>query len=132
MREFFESLARRAASAGDKCAIVSASGPVSYAALIGRVRAHAQWAAKLPDRVGLLFAKGADHLVCDLALSFAGKEIVPLPEFFSDAQLSHIVRTAQLCHIVSDAPSIERAKRLGLTAQQLGNESTPDIEPSGA
>ena len=74
MREFFEGLLRQAAVAGDNAALVSANGALSYRALLERVRGHAQWATRLPHRVGLLFTKGTDCVVCDLALSFAGKE----------------------------------------------------------
>jgi long-chain acyl-CoA synthetase len=133
MREFFEGLLRQAAVAGDNAALVSSSGTVSYRALVERVRGHAQWATRLPHRVGLLFTKGMDYVVCDLALSFAGKELVPLPEFFSDAQLLHIVHVAQLSDVVADRASAERGKRLGLTVHELDAESVTNIAPaSGA
>jgi acyl-CoA synthetase (AMP-forming)/AMP-acid ligase II len=102
MHEFFEGLLHHATIAGDNAALVSANGALSYRALVERVRGHAQWATRLPHRVGLLFMKGTDCVVCDLALSFAGKELVPLPEFFSDAQLLHIVQVAQLSDVVAD------------------------------
>ena len=130
MREFFECLKRRAAVSGEKPAVVSPAGTLSYAALIARVRGHAQWAGRLPQRVGLLFAKGPDTIVCDLALSFAGKELVPLPEFFSDAQLSYIIQAAQLSDAVADSASVERAMRLGLTVHHLVAESCADIAPA--
>jgi long-chain acyl-CoA synthetase len=133
MREFFEGLLRQAAVAGDNAALVSSSGAVSYRALVERVRGHAQWATRLPRHIGLLFTKGMDYVVCDLALSFAGKELVPLPEFFSDAQLLHIVHVAQLSDVVADRASAERAKRLGLTVHELDAESVTNIAPaSGA
>ena len=69
---------------------------------MSRIRAGAEWAQVLPDRVGLLFGSAADCLVADLALSFAGKELVPLPACFSDAQLAHIIATAALSHVVCD------------------------------
>jgi acyl-CoA synthetase (AMP-forming)/AMP-acid ligase II len=107
MREFFEGLLHRAAVAGKKPALVLPNGAISYRELIEHVRGHAQWAMRLPQRVGLLFTKGPDYIVCDLALSFAGKELVPLPEFFSDAQLLHIAQVAQLSHVVADSASAE-------------------------
>ena len=67
----------------------------------------------------------------DLALSFAGKELVPLPAFFSDAQLLHIIRMAQLSHVVSDPRLGERARNLGLIVCEPGSEDTPSIEPAG-
>ena len=130
MHEFFEGLLHHAAVAGDNAALVSANGALSYRALVECVRGHAQWATRLPRRVGLLFTKGTDCVVCDLALSFAGKELVPLPEFFSDAQLLHIAQAAQLSDVVADRASAERAKRLGLAVQELDAESVTDIAPA--
>jgi len=130
MHEFFEGLLHQAVVAGDNAALVSANGVLSYRALVERVRGHAQWATRLPHHVGLLFVKGADYVVCDLALSFAGKELVPLPEFFSDAQLLHIVQVAQLTHVVADRASAERAKRLGLTVHELDADSVTNIAPA--
>ena len=129
MHEFFEGLLHQAAVAGDNAALVSANGALSYRTLLERVRGHAQWATRLPHRVGLLFTKGADCVVCDLALSFAGKELVPLPEFFSDAQLLHIAQVAELSDVVADQASAERVKRLGLTAHELDAESVTNIAP---
>ena len=130
MREFFEGLSHRAAIAGDQPALISPNGALSYRALIERVRGHAQWAMRLPQRVGLLFTKGPDYIVCDLALSFAGKELVPLPEFFSDSQLLHIAQAAQLTHVVADPASAAQAKRLGLTVHLLDTESVTNIAPA--
>ena len=130
MLEFFEGLHRRAAAAGQRPAIVSADGALSYAALLQQVRGKARSAASLPHRIGLLAANGTDSIVCDLALSFAGKEVVPLPEFFSDAQLSHIIQSARLTDAVTDARSIERARRLGLVIHHLSADAVPDISPA--
>jgi long-chain acyl-CoA synthetase len=130
MREFFEGLLHRAAVAGNKPALVSPSGAISYGELIERVRGQAQWATRLPQRVGLLFTKGPDYVVSDLALSFAGKQLVPLPEFFSDAQLLHIAQAAQLSHVVADSASAGRAKKLGFTVHLLDAESVTNIAPA--
>jgi long-chain acyl-CoA synthetase len=120
MRDFFRELSRRAVVAGARPAIVGPAHAFSYQDLLSRIRAGAQWAQTLPDRVGLLFGSAADCLVADLALSFAGKELVPLPAFFSDAQLAHIIATAALSHVVSDKVCGDRARRLGLMASELG------------
>ena len=130
MRKFFERLSRQAAIGGNQLALASATGPVSYHELIERVRGHAQWATQLPHCIGLLFNKSPDQVICDLALTFAGKELVPLPEFFSDAQLSHIIRTTRLTDVIADSPSIERAKRLGLTVHRLGAASIANVSPT--
>ena len=119
MRAFFEALAVRANTRGAETALVSPAGTVSYAQFVERVRGHAQWARRLPSRVGLLFSKGPEQILADLALSFAGKELVPLPDFFSDAQIRHIIHATRLSEIVADPQNLERAARLGVKAHPL-------------
>ena len=130
MREFFELLGRRAAIAGDQRAIITTECSLSYGELFDRVRSVAQWACRLPQRVGLLYGKSSDGIVSDLALSFAGKELIPLPAFFSDSQLSHIICTTQLSHALVDPGMGDRAKRLGLVVCEPCAASTPGIEPT--
>jgi long-subunit acyl-CoA synthetase (AMP-forming) len=130
MRAFFESLAARADTRGAETALVSPAGRVSYAQLIERIRGHAQWAGSLPPRVGILFSKGPDQILADLAMSFAGKELVPLPDFFSDAQLSHIIETTRLSEIIADPHNLERAARLGVKARTLATTALPSHEPA--
>ena len=130
MREFFKSLGRRAAIAGDQRAVVTPECSISYGELFDRVRSVAQWAHRLPHRVGLLSGKSSDGIVSDLALSFAGKELIPLPTFFSDAQLSHIIFTTQLSHAIVDPSMRDRAKRLGLVVCEPCVENTFSLEPT--
>ena len=130
MHAFFESLAARANIRGAETALVSAAGTVSYAQLIERVRGHAQWARPLPSRVGLLFSKGPEQILADLALSFAGKELVPLPDFFSDAQIRHIIHATQLSEIVADPHNLERAARLGVKVHTFATAALPNHGPA--
>jgi long-chain acyl-CoA synthetase len=130
MRDFFESLNRRAAVAGDELAIIGSGCSLSYQELLTRVRSVAQWSICLPQRIGLLSGSTPEGIISDLALSFAGKELVPLPAFFSDAQLLYIIRTAQLSHVVSDPRLGERARKLGMIVCEPGSEDTPSIEPA--
>jgi long-subunit acyl-CoA synthetase (AMP-forming) len=130
MREFFDALSHRATIAGARPSIVAPARTLSYQDLLSRIRDGAEWARILPDRVGLLFGDPADCLVADLALSFAGKELVPLPAFFSDEQLAHIVRTAELTHVVNDSICGDRARRLGLIADELGAAGGSGREPA--
>jgi long-chain acyl-CoA synthetase len=130
MHEFFRELLRRTAIAGARPAIVAPAGTLSYQALLSRIHDGAEWACNLPDRVGLLYVSAADCIVADLALSFAGKELVPLPTFFSDAQLKHIIRSADLSHVVCDSVSGERAGKLGLIASALGAVTSGGREPA--
>lgn len=130
MREFFAELLGRAATAGEQPALVSASGSLTYDTLLQRVRAGAGWATCLPERIGLLFANPAEYAVADLALTFAGKELVPLPAFFSDGQLKSILQSAQLSLAVTDAACRERARTLGLAVTELGAVSSTAATPA--
>ena len=130
LRSFFLRLSRCAEVAGSKRALAQPGAVLSYAQLVERVRGVAQWATVLPARVGLLCGRTIDAVIADLALAYAGKELVPLPDFFSDGQLSHLIRAARLSDAVADSVSAERLKRLGLSVWSLGCESTPALEPA--
>ena len=129
MREFFEQLAGRAAKAGASVALVTGDGVLSYAALAEEVLARAGAAEHLPEMVGLLFTNRKEYILADLALSFAGKELVPLPDFFSDAQLEHIIRTTGLSDVVTDAASVARAESLGLNRHILSGSRRKSGHP---
>jgi long-subunit acyl-CoA synthetase (AMP-forming) len=130
MRDFFTELSRRAMCAGGRPALVAQSRSFTYAQLLSRIYAGATWATCLPERVGLLFADSADYALADLALTFAGKELVPLPAFFSDGQLDYIVRAAGLSHVVADAVCAQRAGKLGLATSELGAAAASVAEPA--
>jgi len=130
MRAFFEKLSGRLPVGGLQPAVVRPGLCLTYRDLIARTREGAEWSRALPSRVGLLFTGMADHMLADLALSYAGKEIVPLPSFFSDAQLAHIVRSTKIAHVLCDAVSIARARGLGLIAAELGAAPCASNEPA--
>jgi len=130
MREFFTRMSRRASIAGSRPAVTTPDGSLSYEQLLARVRAAAQWSSALPRRVGLLFGNSLDAIVADLALTFAGKELVPLPAFFSDAQLGHVIAAARLSHAVADRDLVERARRLGLLAFVPSASAMPAMWPA--
>jgi long-subunit acyl-CoA synthetase (AMP-forming) len=130
LRSFFHRLSRQAEVAGGKRALTEPGAHLSYAQLVAQIRGAAKWAAALPARVGLICRRTVDAVVADLALAYAGKELVPLPDFFSDAQLLHMIGAARLSDAVADSISAERLKRLGLSVWSLGCESTPALEPA--
>jgi long-subunit acyl-CoA synthetase (AMP-forming) len=130
MREFFKSLAIRAAADGDALALASPGSTLTYAALFERISREAHWASRLPDKVGCLFGKGADGIVADLALTFAGKLLVPLPDFFSDTQLQYIAHTTQLTDVVTEPAWVDRVRRLGFSAHVPVTDHTSALEPA--
>jgi long-subunit acyl-CoA synthetase (AMP-forming) len=68
--------------------------------------------------LGLLLDNGPSWVVADLAASAAGMTLVPLPGFFSDAQLRHALTDAGVDVILTDQPL--RFSALG----GIGPEST--------
>lgn len=70
----------------------------------GALQSELEWLQrKLPaGRIGLLLGNGAHWACIDLALMRTGSVCVPLPLFFSDAQLAHVIDTAGLDWIISD------------------------------
>jgi long-subunit acyl-CoA synthetase (AMP-forming) len=68
--------------------------------------------------LGLLLDNGPPWVVADLAASAAGITLVPLPGFFSDAQLRHALTDAGVNAILTDQP--QRFSALG----GIGPEST--------
>ncbi len=56
----------------------------------------------LANRVGLLLANGVHWACLDLALLKGDRVCVPMPEFFSDSQLLHLIRDADLDMVVTD------------------------------
>jgi long-subunit acyl-CoA synthetase (AMP-forming) len=68
--------------------------------------------------LGLLLDNGPSWVVADLAASAAGITLVPLPGFFSDAQLRHALTNAGVDVILTDQPL--RISALG----GIGPEST--------
>jgi long-chain acyl-CoA synthetase len=57
------------------------------------------------QRIGLLLANGCPWAILDLAAHHRRAACIPMPSFFSDAQLQHLIVDAGLELIISDQPS---------------------------
>lgn len=57
------------------------------------------------QRIGLLLANGCPWAVLDLAAQLQGATCIPMPSFFSDQQLRHLVEDAGLVLIITDQPA---------------------------
>ncbi len=108
----WSSIQRVAGSHAAAVAVRGASGPgLSYAGLIAEVeRAARVLRASGSRRPGLLADNGIDWIVSDLACLTLGLPCVPLPGFFSDAQLAHAASSAGLDAVLTDDP--DRAGRV--------------------
>ncbi len=94
---FYQHLTALAQSRPQHVALEDAQQQLSYAVLIGELDARiARLRRSNAQRVGLALDNGVDWALWDLALLFAGIVNVPLPGFFSAAQLAHVTEQAGL------------------------------------
>lgn len=129
MHEFFAALRGHAAEMPERVALVAPETTLTWRELAERAGRAARWAECLPRRVGLLCGKSVDGFVADVALAFAGRETVPLPDFFAAGQLAHIVDAAGLDCVVADPASLARAGDLGVSAVALEAAAEPLASP---
>jgi long-subunit acyl-CoA synthetase (AMP-forming) len=122
-------LDRCAATDGARAAFSDRRCSVDYATLARRVAGAAEALRTLPETVGLLGPSSIDWLVTDLAAWATGKRLVPLPHFFSDAQLEHIVTDAGIDTIIAADDQMARAGKLCGHAMPLP-QSEADWQPA--
>jgi long-chain acyl-CoA synthetase len=105
----------------DAAALRDEAGTLDYA---GLVRELDRLAAVLDgERIGLLLDNGLPWACLDMAILQRGAVCVPMPGFFSDDQLRHLIGDAGLDRIVTDQP--ERLAAL------LGDVATTTLEVAG-
>lgn len=74
--------------------------------------------------IGLLAPNGVAWAVAQLAALWAGRTIVPLPTFFTAAQLGHVVRDASVDCILATPGLIGRAEGSGIATRLLDISAT--------
>ena len=114
MADGIDALFAHAAASPVKPAIIAGVTATNYGDLAAAVRAVGARALGLPGVVGLMASRDARGIAWDLGLAAAGRTVVPLPDFFSDAQLAHIARDAGLETVVCPAGARARLAGLGL------------------
>jgi long-subunit acyl-CoA synthetase (AMP-forming) len=126
MRQLFDSMKRHASDAAELIAVSDQHGQLSRRELFARVAALAADLTGQPQTIGIFAPNGLSWVIAQLACALAGKIVVPLPTFFSPAQLGHIVRDASVELILA-------AKQMtALTAQSGVATSVIDIHRLGA
>ncbi len=103
MNKLLASIARHAEERPNHIALCDGAYEISYRDLLEEIERVA------PNyylrRVGVLLANGCAWAIIDLAIRHWGLACIPMPSFFSDAQLQHIVTDAGLDLIITDQPS---------------------------
>ncbi|MCP4768392.1 MAG: long-chain fatty acid--CoA ligase [Gammaproteobacteria bacterium] len=103
MNGLVEKIGQQALSTPEAIAIRSRDKRVSYAELVSAVQqATAQLRSLQVESLGLYLDNGIDWIVFDLAALAAGIRVVPLPWFFSQAQITHAIADGNLDSILFD------------------------------
>ncbi|WP_310446824.1 AMP-binding protein [Thiobacillus sp.] len=105
MSRIIAALQRHAASDPRKVALQDETRSLSYGELLPEIDALAQQLqASNPRVLGILADNGTAWALADLAAHAAGIPTIPLPLFFSAAQLAHVIRTAGIDQVLTDQP----------------------------
>jgi len=90
----------------DTIAIYDDNRSVTYRQLWQEITIMSNLLQTMPHkRVGLYMANCIEWVVIDLACSLNNITITPLPAFFSDQQLQHIINEANISLIITDQPN---------------------------
>ena len=106
MSRILQTIEKLATTRANGIAIEGDETRLSYAALRDEIQlcAHRLQSRGI-TRLGLLMENGPAWAVIDLAALAMQVVFVPLPTFFSDQQLVHVIETAGLDGILSDQPA---------------------------
>ena len=132
MRNVYAALQAHAADHPDHPAVVTETGTHSYGALAARVNRLGRWVAELPQTIGIVGGKGVETIAMDLALSQAGRTLVPLPDFFSPEQLAHIRADAGIEAVVAEPGKQGFAGFPGCPIQVPVEAEAEPISPAGS
>jgi len=86
----------------------------------------------MPRVVGILMPNGVTWAVTVIAAAAAGKTIVPLPTFFSPAQIAHIVADAGVELILTDGrtAAVEAVKEFATLVVNIDAKAPGGLEPA--
>ena len=127
MAEALTHLIARAQNNPHDLVATDAEGRTSSAlTMAGRVAATAAAMGRQESPVGVLADDGPDWIVAALAARALGATLVPLPAFFSDQQLDHVVRDSGIATILASPCHADRARGLaGSTLILTGELADP-------
>ncbi|AQT61990.1 AMP-binding protein [Cellvibrio sp. PSBB023] len=97
MNNILAAIYAHASDTPEKIALTGATTQLTYAQLAAQIDSLSEWfIAQQIGRAGLWGENGIEWIVADLAAWKAKITLVPLPRFFSAAQLQHVLSEAQL------------------------------------
>jgi long-subunit acyl-CoA synthetase (AMP-forming) len=132
MRKLFDAMSRHAREAADKIALSDSEGVVHRGELLARVIRLAASLKTQSGTIGILAPNGIDWVVAQLACALAGKIAVPLPTFFSSAQLGHVVRSASVGLILTTDRTKALTLQSGMATSLIGDHAAASGLPDPA
>jgi long-subunit acyl-CoA synthetase (AMP-forming) len=121
MRNLFDAMYRHADEAGDRVAVSDSKGIIRRGELLANVIGLAADLGPQAGPIGILAPNGIDWVIAQLGCALAGKIVVPLPTFFSSAQLGHIVRTASVGLILTTNEAKPLTQQSGVATRLVGD-----------
>ena len=105
MSQLLISLEQHAASTPHKIALQDAYGELSYSELSAKIRQLAEVLRRdAPGTLAVLADNSIDWALTDLAAGMADNTIIPIPPFFSPSQVTHVLKSAGVRHVLTDQP----------------------------
>ena len=109
MSGIISALRMHAQATPDRTALHDGNGELTYAEAILQVdRFAASLQAHRCRTAGLLADNGIDWIVADLAALSNGTTLVPLPPYFSESQLHHVIEASSMDTVILDKSSYGR------------------------
>jgi len=126
MLRLFETMRRHAVEAPRNVAVTDSHGSITRNDLLSRAQGLASELVEQPKTIGILAPNGIEWVVAQLACAFAGKITVPLPSFFSSAQIGHVVRNASIGSILTTNEMAPLASVSGVPTSLINHSSPMD------
>jgi long-subunit acyl-CoA synthetase (AMP-forming) len=126
MIRLFETMQRHAVEAPQKVAVTDSHGSITRSDLLSKAQGLASELVEQPQTIGILAPNGIEWVVAQLACAFAGKTAVPLPSFFSSAQIGHVVRNASIGSILTTNEMAPLASGSGVPTSLINHSSPMD------
>ena len=121
MSRIIAALRRHAVCDPLRLALEDEHGTLTYRALLAEIEGLAsRLHASRPRAIAILADNGMDWALADLAALVAGIPAIPVPLFFSPAQIAHTLKAAGVDLVLADQP-----QRLAVALQQPGLPVTP-------
>ncbi len=109
MSGIITALRTRAQETPHRAALHDGCSEVSYSELVQKVDRFAKSLRAHRCRIaGLLADNGIDWIVADLAALENGTTLVPLPPYFSESQVRHVIEASSMDTVILDKVSCER------------------------